>query len=50
MTTYLLPWGSLFIKLETDEGISGWGECSPMGGQVIQAICMYRKVRGWVWR
>ena len=25
MTTYLFPWGSLFVQLKTDEGISGWG-------------------------
>ncbi|RAP75718.1 mandelate racemase/muconate lactonizing enzyme family protein [Paenibacillus montanisoli] len=41
MTTFLFPWGSLFIKLETDEGISGWGECSPMGGHVLQAMAVH---------
>ncbi|SDO24136.1 D-galactarolactone cycloisomerase [Paenibacillus sp. yr247] len=41
MTSYLLPWGSIFIKLDTDEGISGWGECSPMGGHVLQAMAMH---------
>ncbi|TDF99489.1 mandelate racemase/muconate lactonizing enzyme family protein [Paenibacillus piri] len=41
LTSYLLPWGSLFIKLDTDEGISGWGECSPMGGHVLQAMAVH---------
>jgi L-alanine-DL-glutamate epimerase-like enolase superfamily enzyme len=41
MTTFLLPWGSLFVKVDTDEGISGWGECSPMNGRVIQAMVVH---------
>jgi L-alanine-DL-glutamate epimerase-like enolase superfamily enzyme len=41
MNTFLFPWGSLFIKLDTDEGISGWGECSPMGGHVLQAMAIH---------
>ncbi len=41
LTTFLLPWGSLFVKLDTDEGISGWGECSPMNGPVIQAMLIH---------
>lgn len=41
LTTFLLPWGSLFVKLDTDEGISGWGECSPINGPVIQAMLVH---------
>ncbi len=41
VTTFLLPWGSLFVKVDTDEGISGWGECSPMNGRVIQAMVVH---------
>src|SRR3712207_6224244 len=41
VTTFLLPWGSLFVKIDTDEGISGWGECSPMNGRVIQAMVVH---------
>ena len=41
VTTFLLPWGSLFVKVDTDAGISGWGECSPMNGRVIQAMVVY---------
>lgn len=61
VTTFLLPWGSLFLKLDTDEEISGWGDCSPMNGHVIQAMvvyalkplmgaCGYRRRQGWDWR
>jgi L-alanine-DL-glutamate epimerase-like enolase superfamily enzyme len=38
VTTFLLPRGSVFVKVDTDEGIAGWGECSPMNGPVIQAM------------
>jgi L-alanine-DL-glutamate epimerase-like enolase superfamily enzyme len=29
---------SLLIKIETDEGITGWGECSPMNARVTAAV------------
>ncbi len=41
VTTFLMPWGSVFVKVDTDEGISGWGECSPMNGPVIQAMVVH---------
>lgn len=41
VTTFLLPWGSLFVKVSTDEGIDGWGECSPMNGHVLQAMVVH---------
>jgi L-alanine-DL-glutamate epimerase-like enolase superfamily enzyme len=41
LTTFLLPWNSVFVKVDTDEGISGWGECSPMNGRVIQSMVVH---------
>ena len=33
---YLLD-PTLLVRITTDEGIQGWGECSPMNGRVIRA-------------
>ncbi len=30
----LLKTGSVFVRVDTDEGITGIGECSPMNGRV----------------
>jgi len=35
--TYIIPRG-LFVKLETDAGVTGWGECSPNNQRVVQAF------------
>ncbi|MCC6445285.1 MAG: hypothetical protein IT210_17730 [Armatimonadetes bacterium] len=45
--SYALPWGSLFVKVETDEGLCGWGECSPMNAQVIRGM-IERSLKGLV--
>lgn len=31
----ILPTGSIFVRVRTDEGITGLGECSPMHAQVL---------------
>ena len=31
----ILPTGSVFVRVRTDEGITGLGECSPMNSQVV---------------
>jgi L-alanine-DL-glutamate epimerase-like enolase superfamily enzyme len=36
---YLEP--TLLVKVETDEGITGWGECSPMNPRVTAAVLNY---------
>ncbi|GIX06734.1 MAG: mandelate racemase [Candidatus Poribacteria bacterium] len=35
VTVSLLPWGSVFVQVHTDEGVQGIGECSPMNGPVL---------------
>jgi len=36
--TYRMPWGSLFVQVLTNQGTSGWGECSPMNRWVEEAM------------
>ncbi|MGQ9524307.1 MAG: mandelate racemase/muconate lactonizing enzyme family protein [Armatimonadota bacterium] len=36
--TTILPTGSVFVRVRTDAGITGIGECSPMGPSVIAAV------------
>ena len=35
--TPLLLKPTLLVRVDTDEGITGWGECSPMNGRVVAA-------------
>ena len=41
LTTFRMPWGSVLVKVGTDAGLCGWGECSPMNGPVIQAMVVH---------
>jgi len=34
--TYFLD-PTLLVKVETDDGLAGWGECSPMNGRVVES-------------
>lgn len=36
--TTILPTGSVFVRVRTDAGITGIGECSPMGAAVIAPL------------
>ncbi len=36
--TYRMPWGMLLVQVLTNEGTSGWGECSPMNAYVEEAM------------
>lgn len=33
-----MSWGMLLVQVVTDEGASGWGECSPMNAYVEEAM------------
>ena len=37
LKTYILP-RAMFVKLETNAGVSGWGESSPNNRQMVQAL------------
>lgn len=30
VASYVLPWNCLFVRVRTEDGLTGWGECSPM--------------------
>ncbi len=36
--TYRMPWGMLLVQVLTNEGTSGWAECSPMNAYVEEAM------------
>ncbi len=36
----LFPWGSLYVRIWTDEGLYGLGECSPMGSRREILTCL----------
>jgi L-alanine-DL-glutamate epimerase-like enolase superfamily enzyme len=36
--TYRMPWGMVLVKVTSNQGASGWAECSPMNAYVEEAI------------
>jgi L-alanine-DL-glutamate epimerase-like enolase superfamily enzyme len=37
LKTYILP-RALYVKIETNAGVTGWGECSPNNRHMVQAL------------